>query len=679
MRRWTRSCFTLGLMALFAVAGCDDEDFGSTETPTLQVDPQAGFIFSKLAAGESAERAVDIVNIGSGTLILRSIGLEDESSSGGEFTLFQMIDGRQEGPQRIVEIAPNARATFLVAYAAADDSPFPDRGALVFESNDPSSIANIVPIVTGGAGGEIDVRPQTIDFGRVEAGQEAAQQLTVRNNGVSDLIVDGFSTNGSPDFSARLDGRELIGALNPPIVIGSGEQIVVDVIYAPPALGPDQGALIISSNDDNRPEISVTLTANGAAACIRVTPDSIEFGAALLVENRAVETPNRQGMTIASCGSSALRVDRIEFEGSEAFGLFEMPMVEEGEPLIALPAADEELLPSADLIVGFWPTELLAFGGTMLVYSNAPDSPTRVQLFGRGVDNACPTPAAAITEYAVQPLEIVTLDGSLSIDDGGEVREWRWEVVERPSGSVSEPVERFEDPRRPADGGEADDTTTPTAQFFVDLAGRYEIHLRVVDNLGQASCDPEVQRIVIEARPDKDLHIQMVWSTPADPDEADEYGTDLDLHLRHEDSAGAWGQNADGWDCYFANGSPEWGTADVVDNPTLDIDDTNGAGPENINLSRPEDDVVYDVGVQYFRASSVFNVQGNDPTIEHLSYATIRIYVRGDLIAEYVDQEMSTVSQMWWVASVRWCADLATCPEITPQNVVLSEEEWANP
>ena len=671
MRWWT-----LGLTALFAFAGCDDGGLGSTETPTLLVDPQAGFVFSKLAAGESAERAIDVVNIGRGTLILRAIDLQDQSSSGGEFTLFQIIDGRQEAPQRLVEIAPDARATFLVAYAAADDSPFPDRGALVFESNDPSSIANSVPIVTGGAGGEIDVRPQTIDFGRVEAGEESTLPMTVRNNGVSDLIITGFSTNGSPDFSARLGDRALVGVLDPPIVIGSGEQIQVDVAYTHPALGPDQGALIISSNDANQPEVSVTLTANGAAACIRVTPDSVEFGAALLVENRAVQTPNRTGMTIASCGSSQLRVDRIEFEGSEAFGLFEPPMVEEGEPLIELPAADEDVLPTRDLVVGFWPTELLAFGGTMLIYSNAPDSPTRVQLFGRGVDNTCPTPAAEITEYAVQPLEIITLDGSLSIDEGGEVREWRWEVVDRPSGSVSEPLERFTDPRRPADGGEADDHTTPTAQFFVDLAGRYEIHLRVVDNLGQVSCDPEVRSIIIEARPDKDLHIQLVWSTPADPDDADEYGTDIDLHLRHEDAEGAWGEDAAPWDCYFANVEPEWGTADIVDNPSLDIDDTNGAGPENINLSRPEEDVTYDVGVQYFRATSVFNVQGNDPTIEHLSYATIRIYVRGDLIAEYVDQELSTVSQMWWVASVRWCGDLATCPEITPQNVVLSEDEW---
>lgn len=673
MRLWTMWWLALAALAL----GCDD-GVQDTRTPTLQIDPAAGFVFSKLAAGERAERTVDVLNLGTGTLTLRDVQLRDESSN-GEFELFQLEGGQRQAPARVIEIPPEGRVTFAVEYAASDDSPFADRGAVTFESNDPAAIANTVNIVTGGAGGEISVRPASIDFGRVEAGQSGVELLTVRNNGVSDLEVTGFSANGSPDFSARYDGRDLVGALDPPIVIPSGEQIEVEVVYSPPTLGPDQGELIITSNDDGQPTVTVRLIANGAAACIRVTPDNIEFGAALLVENRAVDTPNRQGLTIASCGSSALRVDRIEFEGSDAFGIFQGPMPAEGEPLLELPAADEQVLPTEEVVVGFWPEELIAYGGTMLVHSNALDSPTRVQLFGRGVDNTCPIPEAAEDAYAVQPLEIITLDGSLSLDPGGEVREWRYEVIEAPSGSVSQPLERFGNIQRPADGGDADDVTTPTAQFFVDLAGRYEIHLRVVDNLGQISCDPNAfKRIIIEARPEKDLHVELTWSTPADPDQTDLHGTDVDLHVKHENAGEVWGEGAGEWDCYFANISPEWGRADdVVDNPTLDIDDTNGAGPENVNLSQPEAGVTYEVGAVYFRATSTFNIPGADSTIEHLSYATIRIYVRGDLLAEYVDTELSAQGQLWWAASVRWCDDLAACPEITPRGEILTEDQWS--
>jgi hypothetical protein len=104
--------------------------------------------------------------------------------------------------------------------------------------------------------------------------------------------------------------------------------------------------------------------------------------------------------------------------------------------------------------------------------------------------------------------------------------------------------------------------------------------------------------------PDKDLHIQLVWTTPDDPDETDMTGTDLDLHLRHPDANGGWNSDAGQFDCYFANKTPDWGAQlDPADNPTLDIDDTNGAGPENINLAHPEA-ITYDVAALYFRAES---------------------------------------------------------------------------
>jgi hypothetical protein len=211
-----------------------------------------------------------------------------------------------------------------------------------------------------------------------------------------------------------------------------------------------------------------------------------------------------------------------------------LPTPDAGSPLFELPAAlPDEALPSEQAIIGFWPLEAQAYGGRILVHSNTPESPQVVDLFGRGVDNQCPVPITATEVYEVPPLDIITLDGSPSMDPGGQVVEWQWSVVERPDGSTSQPIESFADARRPADGGDPDDTSTPTAQFFVDLAGRYTLELRVVDNLGQASCAPPVATATIEAIPDKDLHVQLVWSTPDDPDESDQFGTDLDLHFKH--------------------------------------------------------------------------------------------------------------------------------------------------
>ena len=62
----------------------------------------------------------------------------------------------------------------------------------------------------------------------------------------------------------------------------------------------------------------------------------------------------------------------------------------------------------------------------------------------------------------------------------------------------------------------------------------------------------------------------MVWSTPMDDDPTDTFGTDVDLHLRHENASGQdpnnngrlepeemrWASAAGKWDCYFSKQHP---------------------------------------------------------------------------------------------------------------------------
>ena len=270
------------------------------------------------------------------------------------------------------------------------------------------------------------------------------------------------------------------------------------------------------------------------------------------------------------------------------------------------------------------------------------------------------------------------------MDPGGEVVQCEWTVTERPAGSVSAPVESYADPTRPADGGPADDTATPNAFFFVDIAGRYTLELRVVDNLGQPSCMPPAAVVTVTAIPSKDLHIELTWQTPSDPDETDSSGTDLDLHLRHSlattNGENNWARAAGPggeYDCYYLNKSPNWGGAGVEDNPSLDIDDTNGAGPENVTMADPEEGVDYDIGVLYFRARSTFGVAGADNLIEHPTLATVRIFVRRELIAEFVG-DLFQEQQLWHVARINWCEnpDPLSCPRIEIEDRYYAPTEY---
>jgi hypothetical protein len=197
-------------------------------------------------------------------------------------------------------------------------------------------------------------------------------------------------------------------------------------------------------------------------------------------------------------------------------------------------------------------------------------------------------------EFYVPPLEVIVLDGSASVDpDGPDNRPvtYEWVITERPEGSTSQPRESL-DPGDPTNGV-PDDTTTPPAVFFVDLAGTYTAELRVVDNLGLSSETCETSAIVtIVAKPDEAIHIQVVWTTPEDPDQTDRQGTDVDVHLRHP--IGDWFLAPS--DCYYGNPNGDWGVlGDTSDDPIL-LTDAPGA-PERILLPRPEN--TEDLGSPY--------------------------------------------------------------------------------
>ena len=341
-------------------------------------------------------------------------------------------------------------------------------------------------------------------------------------------------------------------------------------------------------------------------------------------------------LSVTSCSDTPLHITQLGLAADSA-PAFDIP----SSTLDHMPSAEDPVVlapgETIHVDVNFAPASVGLHKGTIRIDSNSQPPVAEVLLTGGGMDQPCPVAKIGCAEGdEVIPQTILHLFGDDSTSPNGEIKEYEWDVSQPPgSQSVFVPSAHY-----------------PTPTFETNMVGVYTFYLTVVDQIGKVSCYPGQFEIVVI--PDEAVHIEMYWYTPEDPDETDtgpEAGSDLDVHFLHPWAAGPDldGDGApDGWfdipfDCFWFNAHPNWGSYDpgINDDPGLDRDDTDGAGPENINLDIPEN-VTYRIGVHYW------NDHGYGS-----AYATVRIYVYANPAGEVADVQLVD-SDMWFVGSLNW-------------------------
>ena len=301
------------------------------------------------------------------------------------------------------------------------------------------------------------------------------------------------------------------------------------------------------------------------------------------------------------------------------------------------PDADPDVA-QAPVDVGFVQQDAPAPESTALrLVPGDPVHPPRVPL-NRDGDPADPGPLAITVEEGdtVIPQTTLHLNASLGAVPGGAPSQVRW-AVRQPLLSTSKFVPSFSYPR-PA--------------FEANVAGQYEFSLQVWDANGQPVAPPAP--VVVFVVPDEALHVELLWQSPGDPNPDDEgpmAGTDLDLHFAHP-NASQPDLDGDGhpdpwfdptWDTFWFYATQDWGSVSSTDDdPSLDLDDVDGQGPENINLAAPEDGLTYAIGVNYW----------NDHGFGS-SFATVRVYLWSQMVYEVKQVELKD-RDLWWVATVSW-------------------------
>jgi len=253
---------------------------------------------------------------------------------------------------------------------------------------------------------------------------------------------------------------------------------------------------------------------------------------------------------------------------------------------------------------------------------------------------------------STEPLNTVTISASGFDPDGGPVT-YSWSVTSAPVGSTSTPAA----------------PTAATTTFFVDLAGDYVLTVVVTDDEGAtASC-----AIMISAIPLEDLHVELIW---------DESWGDADLHMLRPGANPAtdWyriGAPTAELDCFFGNKNAKWPPTGPAGDASLDIDDTDGYGPENINVANSPSAGTYPIAVAYYCSRSVgpgMIDPGDGP-----SNATVRVYCGGVLAAEYTSLDLDQTGRFIYVADIEWPGCAGTSVMSNTWSSVIQPPEYSTP
>ncbi len=181
-------------------------------------------------------------------------------------------------------------------------------GAINIISNDPDEGLVQVPAflhVTGAP--DIDVEPLALDFGPLYISLSETLQVTVANIG-TDLLELTSLTLDNDQFSTDLT----------PFNLNPRETKVLDVVFAPTVAGPTSGTLTLFTNDEDEPEVYVTLTGEGVIPpeC-EIDPDTLHVAAMQgMVKTKTLRIMNTGGSDLiwsAGARQSATAVEQYDY------------------------------------------------------------------------------------------------------------------------------------------------------------------------------------------------------------------------------------------------------------------------------------------------------------------------------------------------------------------------------
>jgi hypothetical protein len=471
-----------------------------------------------------------------------------------------------------------------------------------------------------------EVRDCAHDFGEVAIGQGSYLRFTINNPTGVALTVRGiaFAEGSDPSFVVEGEAPKSVEA-------GSDVGPTVTVKFVPEVEGAIEATLVVDTDGANlNPGEKILIHLSGTGMDLGqprlvVTPAACDFG------DVGVGVTATCDVTLTNEGPRDLEINAVSFSDATDTDVFGSQTIVAIPTFIATGTGKTITLYATPSTTG----EIL---GTFTVGSNDPLAPSvdiPLSVTGAQAPTAIPEIATLNGQpytagAPIQPLDDVILTGlnSVAASSTGSIVSYHWAITSKPAESTVQLT--------------APDSMQ-TGFYFqsaggnyqgLDVVGTFEVLLTVTDNQGAVSTNDA--RLQLASVPTEGLHVQLTWDVAQN---------DIDMHLLRNS-----GDYCSTDDCYYGNckataSRPNWdGQTTQYGDPTLDVDDLSGYGPENINIDSPVDGT-YRVGVHFFSGSTQ-------------TYVTAKIFLNGALRAEYTRQ-FTADDDFWEVADVQWSAGAA--------------------
>ena len=255
-----------------------------TDVPRYQ-DPASSQTF-QVVLGEGGGILFKYLDM-NGTLNSATVGIENEDGSDGLQVAFNtayvgdsLAVAIAAAPEFIADVNPasgtiegGSSQEVEVIFSTADiDEPGFYEDDLVLLTNDPDESVVTIPAQVSAVTGppEIVVTPTELDLGEVFLGGTEVGAFFIVNEGGGPLAVDSIYVDN------ELFAVDLERPTPYPFTVQIGDSVQVLVSYSPEELGVETATVTVESDDPDRPEVTVDVTAEGVPAPDIVTaPDSL--------------------------------------------------------------------------------------------------------------------------------------------------------------------------------------------------------------------------------------------------------------------------------------------------------------------------------------------------------------------------------------------------------------------